>query len=74
MIKNCDPNQEWQDWPIRLKKLCQSLEIFQQKDLFFSAIKYGNILLDKGAEFSYGKHNFTNYFRNQKPVQPKVKK
>ena len=45
LIKEKDPDQSWHSWPIRLYKLANSLEYFNQQDLFVNAIKYGLMLI-----------------------------
>ena len=46
-IQFCTLHQQWQSNSVRLKKICKSLDIFHQKDLLSSALKYACALLDQ---------------------------
>ena len=61
-IKDATPDQRWQRWPIRLSKMCRSLQIFKQDDLFRNSLKLGIDLLKEYKKFTYGGKDLTPYF------------
>jgi len=48
-----EPDQRWQDWPIRLYKATRSLRLFGCDREFHSFRSYGRRLLEGGASFEY---------------------
>jgi hypothetical protein len=60
-----EKDQCWQDWPIRHYKMADSLDYFDQENLFIHAIKYGLKLIEEGNDFTYGPKNLKPlYFKN----------
>ncbi len=54
-VPNPDPDQCWQDWPIRLYKATKSLQLFGLETHFQSFRKYGQLLLSKGIPFEWSR-------------------
>lgn len=52
-IDNPDPDQCWQDWPIRLYKCAKSLKLFGFEEEFKSVREYAIPLIKAGLNFQY---------------------
>ncbi len=52
-IVNADPDQCWQQWPIRLWKATRSLQLFGEEERFQSFRLYGQLLIARGEHFIY---------------------
>lgn len=51
--------------------MANSLELFEQKDLFLNAIRYGNLLISQGHNFTYGSKRLDDYFlEHLKDIDP----
>lgn len=59
-----DPDQKWNDWPIRLSKCAQSLELFDCPNELVSVKKYGQLLLQRGADFTFRGTDLSSHFQN----------
>lgn len=64
-IANVDKDQHWGEWPIRLSKMCRSLQIFGEDNLCKNAVLYGIILLEYYKQFAYGGQFLSEYFRKK---------
>lgn len=61
-IADPDPGQKWSDWPIRLSKCAQSLELFERRTELASVKKYGQLLLQRGADFTFRGNDLSSHF------------
>ena len=52
-VTDPDPDQCWQDWPIRLYKCAKSLKLFGFEDEFKSVKEYALPLIKAGLDFQY---------------------
>ena len=55
--------QSWHKWPIRLYKMSNSLQLFEQWHLHRNSIKYGMELINRGENFSYFNENLDRYYK-----------
>jgi hypothetical protein len=63
-IDDPDPDQTWSDWPIRLSKCAQSLKLFDRPVELASVKKYGSLLLERGADFTFRGNDLKHAFLN----------
>jgi hypothetical protein len=56
-------HQIWHNWPIRLSKCAQSLELFGCEKEYQSVIAYGQYLLSRGTDFTFRKKDLSERFR-----------
>jgi hypothetical protein len=56
-------HQTWHNWPIRLSKCAQSLELFGCEKEYQSVIAYGHYLLSLGTDFTFRKKDVGGRFR-----------
>lgn len=61
-VKDPDPDQCWQDWPIRLYKCAKSLKLFGFEEEFNSVKEYALPLIKAGLNFQYGKRDCAAIF------------
>lgn len=52
-MSNPHPDQKWQNWPVRLYKAAQSVQLFGFDDYFNSFKKYALDLMAKGKDMTY---------------------
>lgn len=56
-------HQHWHNWPIRLSKCAQSLELFQCTDAYRSVVAYGRYLLTQGTDFTFRGKDLSERFK-----------
>lgn len=61
-IANPDPNQTWQNWPIRLYKCAQCLALFGLEKELHSVKKLGKLLLKEQNDFSFRGKDLSTLF------------
>ena len=61
-VKDPDPGQCWQDWPIRLYKCAKSLKLFGFEEEFNSVKEYALPLIKAGLNFQYGSRDCAAIF------------
>ena len=61
-VKDPDPDQCWQDWPIRLYKCAKSLKLFGFEEEFNSVKEYALPLIKAGLNFHYGSRDCAAIF------------
>ena len=61
-VKDPDPDQCWQDWPIRLYKCAKSLKLFGFEEEFNSIKGYALPLIKAGLNFQYGSRDCAAIF------------
>lgn len=61
-IVDPDPDQYWQQWPIRLYKCAQSLKLFDFEKELRSVMSYGKLLIDRGEDFSFRGKDLSTLF------------
>lgn len=61
-VKDPDPDQCWQDWPIRLYKCAKSLKLFGFEEEFNSVKEYALPLIKAGLNFQYGSRDCAAIF------------
>lgn len=57
-----DPNQCWQNWPIRLYKCAQCLQLFGLNEELKSIKKYGKLLLMEQNDFTFRGKDLSSFF------------
>jgi hypothetical protein len=62
-ISNPQLGQSWHNWPIRLYKAAQSVELFGLNDYFDSLKTYALTLLAKGESFQYNGRDLSELFK-----------
>ena len=55
-------NQSWHNWPIRLSKCAQSLELFNCSEALDSVLTYGKYLLSIGTDFTFRNVDLSSRF------------
>lgn len=63
LVPNPEEHQSWHDWPIRLSKCAQSLELFGCTETYQSVVAYGRYLLSKGIDFTFRNKDLSERFR-----------
>ena len=69
-IDDPDPDQDWQDWPIRLEKCGRSLWLFAQQGAEGAARAYGSVreyatvLVARGISMRYRDRDCWHFFRD----------
>ena len=63
LISAPSEHQTWHNWPIRLSKCAQSLELFGCQKEYQSVIEYGHYLLGLGIDFTFRKKDLSERFR-----------
>ena len=58
-----DPDQVWQQWPIRLEKCGRSLWLFEQSDAYRSVRDYALSLMADGVSLRYRDRDCGMFFR-----------
>ena len=61
-IQNSDPDQCWQDWPIRLYKCAKSLKLFGFEEEFRSVREFALPLIEAGGNFRYFRRDCSEIF------------
>ncbi len=61
-IPNPQPDQKWQDWPIRLYKAAKSLTLFGYDAQFESLRSYAQHLILSGEDFMYNRRDLATFF------------
>ena len=61
-VKDPDPGQCWQDWPIRLYKCARSLKLFGFEEEFTSVRMYALPLIEAGLNFKYRERDCAQIF------------
>lgn len=61
-IPNPDPDQCWQDWPIRLYKCAKSLKLFGFEEEFRSVREFALPLIEAGVNFRYFRRDCSEIF------------
>ncbi len=61
-VSDPEPGQAWADWPIRLSKCAQSLELFDRSVELASVKKYGQLLLGQGENFTFRGNDLSAQF------------
>ncbi len=61
-ISDPDPDQRWQNWPIRLYKAAKCMMLFELDEAHGSLRQYGRGLLAQGISFEYSR-DLTWFFR-----------
>lgn len=56
-------HQAWYNWPIRLSKCAQSLELFGCSEAYQSVVAYGRHLLNHGTDFTFRKKDLSERFQ-----------
>ena len=56
------PGQSWHNWPVRLFKAAQSVQLFAYPELFDSLDTYAHILMKQGQVMSYSGHDLSWLF------------
>ena len=54
--------QSWHNWPVRLFKAAQSVQLFAYPELFDSLDTYAHILMKQGQVMSYSGHDLSWLF------------
>lgn len=54
-ISDPDPDQRWQNWPIRLYKAAKCMRLFELDEAYRSLRQYGRGLLAQGISFEYSR-------------------
>lgn len=72
-------DQKWTHWPIRLYKMSNSLELFEQVDLHVNSVRYGLGLIRRGERFIYSGKDLEGYYvrfeetsKDEKSEKPKM--
>lgn len=63
LIPEPKEDQNWHNWPIRLSKCTQSLELFGCTETYQSVVAYGRYLLSKETDFTFRKKDLSERFR-----------
>ena len=61
-VADPDPDQRWQDWPIRLYKCAKSLKLLGFEEEFESVREYALPLIRAGLNFTYGSRDCASIF------------
>lgn len=61
-IENPEMGQTWHDWPIRLYKCAQSLQLFGCMNELNAVLIYGRYLLNNGADFTFRGKDLSHLF------------
>ena len=61
-VEDPDPDQRWQDWPIRLYKCAKSLKLLGFEEEFESVREYALPLIRAGLNFMYGSRDCAAIF------------
>ncbi|MGI9197250.1 MAG: opioid growth factor receptor-related protein [Candidatus Nanopelagicales bacterium] len=70
LVDDPAPDQDWQDWPIRLEKCGRSLWLFSQQGLaaageaYGSVREYATLLMARGVNMHYRDRNVWHFFRD----------
>lgn len=62
LIREPSEHQTWHNWPIRLSKCAQSLELFDCMEAYDSVVAYGRYLLSRGNDFTFGNKDLSERF------------
>lgn len=66
-----DPDQRWQDWPVRLYKAAVSVQSFGFDEQFASLKKYALLLIRRGVSMKYNGRDLAVFFtEGRDPYQP----
>lgn len=63
LIQTPQEHQSWHNWPIRLSKCAQSLELFGCTEEYQSVVAYGRYLLSQGTDFTFRNKDLSERFR-----------
>lgn len=63
-VLECDPDQRWMQWPIRLEKCGRSLWLFEELAAYQSVRGYALSLIDEGVDLRYRDRDCGDYFRH----------
>jgi hypothetical protein len=63
LIPEPKEDQTWHNWPIRLSKCAQSLELFECTEAYQSVVAYGRHLLSHGTDFTFRNKDLSQRFR-----------
>jgi len=63
LIPEPKEDQTWHNWPIRLSKCAQSLELFECTEAYQSVVAYGRYLLSLGTDFTFRNKDLSERFR-----------
>jgi hypothetical protein len=63
LISEPKEHQTWHNWPIRLSKCAQSLELFGCTEAYESVVVYGRYLLSHGTDFTFRNKDLSERFR-----------
>jgi hypothetical protein len=61
-LRNPDPSQKWNNWPIRLYKAGLSVQLFGFSDLFYALQSYARELIGQGESFCYNGRDLSALF------------